>query len=147
MEEPRYITVAELVNEIPDSMQGILSSDGINLSKNEPILKEKIKEAEGVLESYVSSRYPIPVKAEDGRVPPTVKGALYVITKYKLYGRRDGITQEIKEQYDTVMRWLRDVSRGDANIPLLDNQNQIEKVGTTSIEVNPANNSNFKVFV
>lgn len=145
--EPRYITVEQLVNEIPEQMQGLLSADGTDLSKNEGVIKEKIKDAEGILESYLSSRYAIPIKSSDGRVPPTVIGSLFTITKYLLYGRRDAITQEIKEQYDTTMRWLRDVSAGRANIPLLDNDNTVEDVGSTSIDVNPRNNSQFKTFV
>lgn len=145
--EPRYITVADLINEIPDNMQALLSNDGTTLSKEEPILKEKIKEAEGIFESYVSTRYSTPVESSDGRVPPNVKGTIIIITKYLLYGRRDAITQEIKEQYETTMRWLRDVARGDANIALLKDDNVIEDAGTTSIEVNPRVNSQFKVFV
>ncbi|MCA1800649.1 MAG: DUF1320 domain-containing protein [Actinobacteria bacterium] len=147
MTEPRYITVAELVNEIPESMQGLLSSDGTNLDKNEPILKEKIKDAEGVLESYLSARYTIPVMASDGRVPPSVKGAIIILTKYFLYGRRDAISQEINEQYNSTMRWLRDVSKGVANIALIKDDNEVEDTGATSIEVNPLNHSQFKTFV
>lgn len=147
MPEPRYITVDELVNEIPDRMQGVLSNDGTTLAKKEPILKEKIKEAEGILESYISSRYGLPVKSSDGRVPPNVKGSIIIITKYLLYGRRDAITQEVKEQYDATMRWLRDVSRGNADIAILKEDNAVESTGSTQIEVNPRVHSKFKHFV
>lgn len=144
----RYITLAELVNEIPLSLQGSLTDDTPNSeTKVDGILTQMGESAEEEVESYLSMRYVIPLKASDGNIPNTVKKAIFTIVKYYLYGRRDQIDAGVQAQYDTTTMWLKLVANGGANVNLIDADGDVEAQGGVQISVSPQNNSQFNSFI
>ena len=145
----RYTSISDLVNEIPDNIQALLTDDGTTLSKDSDILTSKLLAAESQFESMIANIYTIPVQAEDGTIPEIVKESIYVIAKYKLYGRRDAISREIQEQYNAVMSWLKQVSKGDAAIPILDSTDDVEDTGVRPAKITIADecSSEFNNFV
>lgn len=147
MASPRYIQPSDLIQKIPEKTQGLLTDDGTSLSKDSDRLSEAILEAEGEFESYVAARYSLPVQAEDGTVPPKVKSTIITVAKYHLYSRRDAISKEIQVQYDAATSWLRAVSKGNASIPLLDSNDDVEDEGTAKVDVSTQSNSQFDTFV
>lgn len=144
---PRYITASDLVEKIPENVQALLTDDGTTLSKDTEILNDAILEGEGEFESYVASKYDLPVKAEDGTVPPNVKSKIITLCKYALYQRRDAISKEIQVQYDSVIGWLKAVQAGKASIPILDTDGNVESDGELSIDVSDQSQSQFRSFV
>lgn len=144
----RYITLNELVNEIPVSLQGSLTDDTPNSeTKVDDILVQMGESAEEEVESYLSMRYRIPLKATDGTIPNNVKKAMFTITKYFLYGRRDSIDESVQLQYDMAVTWLKRVADGKANVNLITADGDVQSQGGIKILVNPQHNSEFNRFV
>lgn len=145
----RYTSNADLINEIPENIQALLTDDGTTLTIYSDIVTSKLLAAESQFESMVANVYNIPVQAEDGTVPEIVKESIYVIAKYKLYGRRDAISREIQEQYNAVMSWLKSVARGEATIPILDSSDDVEDEGIRpdGIEISTQKTTQFDNFI
>lgn len=117
---PRYITITDLKNEMPDVVQGLLTNDVANTTtKVDEIVEQKISAAEQEVESYLAGRYALPVTAPDGTIPEIVKQAIYTITKYYLYGRRNQIDAGISDQYAQIVKWLNRVKNGEIDVPLI----------------------------
>lgn len=138
MADLRYITVAEIKNQIPARLQGMLANDtpGDNdpdQATPEAIIKQNALAAEATFESYVGGRYDLPIKAADETVSELIKSAIFTITKYKLYARRDALSPAVQEQYRDVLSWLMDVAKGRANIITLDASGDIEDDGESPI--------------
>lgn len=143
----RYITLADLVNEIPLSLQGSLTDDTPNSeTKVDDILTQMGESAEEEVESLLSMRYIIPLQASDGTVPNSVKKAIFVVTKYYLYGRRDQIDAGIQSQYDTTLNWLKMVANGKANVNLISADGSVESQGGLEIRVSDQSTSQFNSF-
>lgn len=144
----RYISLAELINEIPDDLQGTLTDDTPNQhQKVEAILTQMGESAEEHMESYLSMRYSIPLEATDGTIPNSLKKAVFVIVKYFLYGRRDQIDAGVQAQYDTTIKWLKEIARGNANVNLLLADGSVASQGGVAIDVSPQTNSQFARFI
>lgn len=145
----RYITVQEVEEEIPDTIQGLLTDDTAQGETiNSSFIEQKISAAEQEFESYVSSRYALPVRADDNTVPGQVKQHIFIILKYYLYGRRQAIDQGLADQYGKTIRFLENVAAGKAGIALLDKDGEVEDEGDgPSIEVGGTERSQFNRFI
>lgn len=118
---PRYITISDLTNEMPTVVQGLLTDDTANSTvKVDAIIEQKIESAEQEVESYLAARYALPVSAPDGTIPEIVKQAIYTITKYYLYGRRNQIDAGVSDQYANIVKWLNRVKSGELDVPLIE---------------------------
>lgn len=124
-------------------MQGILSNDGTTLTPSSAILKSAIVESEAEVESYIAKRYSLPLKSSDDVVPPKVKAVMITLAKYNLYARRNATSSEVKEARDSAVEWLLAVSRGDADIPILDAEGNIESLSEMTIDVSDGRKSSF----
>lgn len=143
----RYITLSELVNEIPSALQGSLTDDTPNSeTKVDAILTAQGEAAEEELESYLSERYALPLQASDGTVPNSIKKAIYVIVKYYLYGRRDSIDAGIQAQYEGIINWLKAIAIGKANVNLIDASGDFESQGGQAITVSTVVTTQFDNF-
>lgn len=144
----RYITLNDLVNEMPLELQGSLTDDTPNSqSKVDAILTSQGEAAEQEVESYLSQRYTLPLQAPDGTVPATVKKAIYIITKYFLYGRRDSMDEAVYAQYKTTAAWLRDVANGNANVNLILADGSFAAQGGQKILTSDFKESQFDSFI
>lgn len=144
----RYITEAELINEIPESLQGSLTDDTPNSeTKVSSIIVQQGESAEETIESYLGVVYTIPLTATDGTVPNSLKKAIFVLVKYYLYMRRDQVDGQMQAQYDTIMRWLKDISTGKAGLNLLRSDGSVQSQGGVQIIASEQVNSSFSSFV
>lgn len=78
-----------------------------------------VQDAESEFDSYVSSRYPVPIRTSSGLVPREAKAKCKLLFKYYLYARRTSIPPDIRRHYDDAIQFLTAVSRGVADIPSL----------------------------
>jgi phage gp36-like protein len=144
----RYITEQELINEIPEALQGALTDDTPNgATKVSSIIVQQGESAEETVESYLGMLYTIPLQANDNTVPNSLKKAIFVLTKYYLYMRRDQVDAQMQAQYDTVMRWLKDIASGRAGLNLLRADGTVQTQGGQTITVSMVTNSEFSRFV
>lgn len=143
----RYITLDDLVAEIPLDLQGVTSDDVANSeSRVDSVVTQQAESAEEEVESYLSSRYVIPLKATDGTVPNSVKNSIYVITKYNLYRRRDMIPDVVFSSYENIIDWLEKVRDGLANVNLILADGSVQSQGGQQIEVSTETQSQFNNF-
>ena len=78
-----------------------------------------LKNASSQIDGYLNKRYKTPLKA----VPDIVKEWTCSIAYYKRsleYG--SGLTEEKRKRYDDIFKYLKDIAKGDANIPELENE-------------------------
>lgn len=157
----RYITLAELKNQIPQKLQGMAVNDtpgdlSIDGSEEQSILKKTALASEALLESYLSPRYNMPKIYMDGEPDETVseliKDVIVTIVKYKLFKRRDALTPAVQEGFKDTMMWLKDVQAGRANIVQLNQNDEVFDQGSDpTIEVGAEDsgsvNSQFNTFV
>lgn len=127
-------------------MQGILSNDGTGLNPTSDIVAAAIEESEAEAESYLAKRYSLPLKSTDGVVPPKVKAVMITMAKYNLYARRNATSSEVKEAYDSAVNWLLAVSRGDADVPILNEAGEIESLDEVNIGVSDEQKTAFNGF-
>lgn len=143
----RYITLDDLVAEIPLDLQGVTSDDVANSeTRVDSVVTQQAESAEEEVESYLSSRYVIPLKATDGTVPNSVKNSIYVITKYNLYRRRDMIPDVVFSSYENIIDWLEKVRDGLANVNLILADGSVQSQGGQQIEVSVETQSQFNNF-
>ncbi len=128
---PRYISIEEVKEEVPELVQGLITDDSADKTVIEDdYITQKVTAAEQEAESYLSTRYAIPLKSEDGTVPAQLKQHIFVILKYHLYGRRQAIDAGLADQYSKTIRFLEQVAIGKANIALLTEEGDIESEGS-----------------
>lgn len=87
---------------------------------NQTILNQVIANASGEIDSYVGSRYSVPLVP----TPPSVEAMAIVITCYRLYRRREVPDEKnkYKEQYDDAIKTLKTIKAGDEALDLSVNQ-------------------------
>jgi phage gp36-like protein len=144
----RYITLIEIQNAIPNTVQGFLSDDSPQGEfADQSILEHFAYVAEQEFESYITARYDLPIKATDGTIPVSVKNAILAILKYHLYARRNALSPSIESQYTTTTAWLQAVRNGNADIPTIDASGTVSSTGNLIIGANDQNYSKFSDFV
>lgn len=118
-----YIAAEDITEVVPARIIAQITDDtsaGSGANVNHPIVLELLKASESTIDSYLSGRYALPVKASDGTVPPVIRDAVLSVAKYKLYARRNAVTPDIQAQYDGIISWLRAISSGKADMPLIE---------------------------
>ncbi|MFL1781463.1 DUF1320 domain-containing protein [Candidatus Hepatincolaceae symbiont of Richtersius coronifer] len=82
-------------------------------------LNRALENASSEIDGYLNKRYKTPLL----HVPNLVKEWVCIIAFYKLstdYGA--GLTEERRKRYEDIFRYLKDIAKGDAEIPELNNQ-------------------------
>jgi phage gp36-like protein len=131
----RYITLAELINQIPDNLQGLLTDDSANgLVRDDEIATSAGEWAEQMVDSFLSTRYTIPTVASDDTVPELVKQSIFTLAKYRLFQRRDAITEQIRMQYKDTIDFLKGLQTGALNLPILDASDTVETATQIDVE-------------
>lgn len=117
-----YTHPTDISELVPDAILKKVTQDEINGGTRPFVIQERLKASENVIESYLGTRYKLPLLASDGTVPPEIKDAVLVITKYKLYARRNAVNQSVQAEYDSVIEWLNRIAKGhiDLALPQLD---------------------------
>ncbi len=99
---PGRMSLAELVQLTDDAGTGEVDTTALGPC---------IAQAEGLLESYVSGRYTLPLTAT-----AQVKGLALDLCVFKLFSRRPSraVPEAVQKNYEAALDLLRRVSRGDA---------------------------------
>jgi phage gp36-like protein len=106
-----YITVEEFEKALSPTLRRVLSSENDGL-QNDTVIEETIKQASSMIDSYVGYRYTIPLTY----VGEQVKSVCSDIAIYRLFNRRNAVTDEIIGNYKLAIQFLRDVSQDKALI-------------------------------
>lgn len=103
----------ELFNYMSEETLSILLKDLETTAKKQAAIDDAIDGAEGMIDSYMSGRYDIPIVT----VTRAVKDAAGSMSICNLYGRgARGAPQAIQERCDEAKEWLKDVSNSKAHI-------------------------------
>ncbi len=106
-----YITVEEFEKSLSPTLRRVLSSEN-NDQQDNTVIEEAIKQASSMIDSYVGYKYNIPLDC----VTEQVKAVCSDITAYRLFKRKNAVTNEIIENYKLATQFLRDVSSDKALI-------------------------------
>ena len=106
---PIYVTQAKLIDLLTSEQQARLVDD--DLTADEPVLNDEmidtyLRHAESSAESYVGGRYTVPLV----EWPDSFEYAILVIARHRLFQRRGLVIEdEMQNEYDNQIRWLKDV--------------------------------------
>jgi phage gp36-like protein len=104
-----YCTEDDLLQMIPASELAALTTE----SGDEPdaeVVNGAINKADGEIDSYVGSRYAVPLSP----VPAQVQALSVDLALHHLYARRSIVPPVRKEKYEAAVAWLRQVAAGEA---------------------------------
>lgn len=83
------------------------------------VVDAAIVDAEAEVNSYLQSRYSVPLAAP---VPSRLRAVALDVTTYRLFAARglsdEGADKVVRQRYEDALRWLRDVAAGRASLPL-----------------------------
>ena len=103
-----------------------LSTDHVSKDRaDRDVLLGAIEAAESEFDSYISSRYTIPVRNAAGQIPREAKNKVKILFKFFLYSRRPNMPPDVGSGYNDVLDFLKSVSRGMATIPELEIENGV----------------------
>lgn len=137
VDDPWYEKIASEDLSFGDLLQVVSYKELLSLSTelgttqdrpDKNTILRKVQYAEGMVDSYVSAHYEVPLILSSGNVPSSLVNASLQIFRYALYERRPNIPQNVVDSYDRVMAWLMDVQRNRASVPefILDGTGAIE---------------------
>ncbi|RTL04379.1 MAG: DUF1320 domain-containing protein [Acidimicrobiia bacterium] len=93
---------------------GDRDADGvIDVVDGESVVDKACSLAQGVADSYLGSRYTVPLSDP---IPEAVVDATGAIAMYKLSEGADTLTEEKRRRYEDAIAWLRDVAAGKASL-------------------------------
>lgn len=108
-----YIALQDLLDELGEDILVQLTNDSGTDEVNAAVVNRAIATAEGTFESYIRTRYSLPVPATQ-----MVKTRCLNLAIYELYRKRasfdDGIFKVKKTAYDETISLLRDIQSGKA---------------------------------
>lgn len=124
----------ELFDYMGEETLETLLSDLPSTAKKQAAVNDAINGAEGVIDSYLSGRYDVPVTSP----VRAIRDAAGAMSVCNLYGRgARGAPEAIQDRCDDKMTWLKDVSTSKAHI--VDADVQPEPPGGGSVAVMTAN--------
>jgi phage gp36-like protein len=78
---------------------------------NDAVLHSALKRASSQIDSYIGSRYAVPLSADI--VPDDLTDKCCIIAHYKLSGGHNRqLTERSRADYEDALLWLRDVAKG-----------------------------------
>ena len=107
-----YITIDDIRRRVDPAKLVQLTDDNKTGNVDEDMVQEFIVDAEGTVESYLRTRYTLPVPAT-----PKVKSLCLDVVVFKLFERRPtsgDIFDARKRAYDQAISFLKDVQAGKA---------------------------------
>lgn len=108
-----YITIQDLKDELGERTLIQLTDDTKSNVINVTVVNNAIDSAEGTFESYIRTRYTLPVPATR-----MVKTRCLNLAIYELYSKRatfdEGVFKVKKTRYDETISLLRDIQKGFA---------------------------------
>lgn len=110
------------LSELIDLTQPDTSRAGIRTDYDRPdrtTILDAAQRAEGTLDGYLARRYTVPVRTATGTVPRDVYKYALDSFKYELYTAAKRMPSSVEINYQKVMTWLLNLSKGLVVIPEL----------------------------
>lgn len=107
-----YCTKSDILEQIEEDILIDLTDDDDVGSVDEDKVTRAIADADAEIDSYCGTRRPVPFTT----VPDIVRKLSVEFAIVNLYARRKGIPKSRQKRYDNGIRFLRDVSKGDASL-------------------------------
>lgn len=105
-----YATRAQIESRYGlDELRQVTDRDGTGVEDDDRILAA-LDDASAEADSYIGARYDIPVTTSPRLVQVTC-----AIARYRLH--EDRATEQIRQDYEDAVKWLRDVAAGKATLP------------------------------
>lgn len=127
-----YCTTDDIQSAVEEQKLAQWTDDEAGTEVDEDRVTEAIEDADGLVDSYCSARYEVPFSP----VPKVIRRAsIAIAVKYLASRRSFTLNEDQQRAYDETVSWLRDVSRGLANITDADKPPAAEQAqGTYSAE-------------
>lgn len=119
---PVFTNTTEFRSFLSEAQQARLSNDGNPVEPGTPnpanadVLNDHLRYAEAKVESYLAGRYGLPLptvgEAPGDYVPDSIRDAVYVIARKRLFERKKIDSKTAVDDYVEVMEWLGLVSDG-----------------------------------
>ncbi len=106
-----YVTIDEFEKSLSPTLRKVLSAE-TNYEQDNSVIQEIIMQSSSLIDSYVGYRYRIPLD----HITEQVKAICCDITTYRLFKRKNAVTDEIIESYKLAIQFLHDVSSDKALI-------------------------------
>lgn len=138
-----YITKEDLLDELGEELLVQLTDDSGDEQVNDSVVEKAISYAEGIFDSYVRTRYSLPVPATQ-----MVKSSCLNLAIYQLHRKRatftdDGVFKVKKTAYDETMSILKDIQKGHAALDVPAAEETIESPATSDNILTNAGRSKF----
>ena len=109
-----YVTQTEIEKAFgADELIALADRDGDGVADAD-VVTAAIKSATGIIDSYLRSRFTLPLAA----VPDLVRDCALAIVRYRL--SEDHATDRVNDDYKQALKWLTDVREGRMDIGLTD---------------------------
>lgn len=125
---PNYTVAADLDNILAEHIAAELSAES-GSTPDDSILDYYLDAAESVVDSYLAKRYNVPLSVTP--IPAAVKDAVLVIARYRLYIRREYVTEEVRKDYEDMLEWLKMVATGELDLPVDETGGEIDEVASS----------------
>jgi len=107
-----YSTQTDILQELDQATLIQLTDDNGTGGVSAAVVTAKIADADAEIDGYCGQRYTVPFAT----VPPIIKRASIVIAVKNLFGRRRGAPESRRQDYDDMIRFLKDISSGKATL-------------------------------
>ncbi len=112
-----YITTQNLIDRVGSTKAAQLTTDS-GSTPDSALLAEVTAEAEGEVNGYLARRYAVPVDlTAHPELAATLRGKTLDIAVYRLHVRRPPVPDAHKDIYDSAIKWLTAVSKGEIVLP------------------------------
>jgi len=111
-----YATLADLEGlYTPDLLMTVADNDGDN-QPDTPVVTRGLSDADGIINSYLSVRYPIPLAV----TPSFLVAMACDIAIYRMAMTADRLTDEMRRRYEDAIAHLKDLATGKAGLGVPD---------------------------
>ena len=107
-----YCTQSDIENRVSAADLVRLSDhDGDGVS-DAAVVAQAIAHAQGDIDSYLQTKYSVPVSP----VPDVLNKHCVTMAVYYLQLGRDSVTEDMRHAYEDIIKWLKDVVAGKAEL-------------------------------
>ena len=107
-----YCTQTDLLEQISEDKLKQLTDDADTGSIDTSVVERAIENADSLIDSYCGVKFAVPFST----VPAIIRAISTDIAIYNLYSRGIGAPETIKERYDEMVDFLKDVAKGRATL-------------------------------
>lgn len=115
-----YITNNDIEERLGGALYVQLTDDAGTGSADTDKVDEARVGAEGVVDSYLSRRYAVPVATSgDAELAGVLKSVSLDVAEYRLHARRPPVPADVISKYREAIGWLERMASGSVTLPSL----------------------------